>query len=266
MLHIENLSFSYHGQKVLDQFSLDISEGECVGIVGPNGVGKTTLINLISGVLNTSSNQIIVSGIDVTKLSADERARLISTVPQNPYLPTDFTVLDLVLMGRNPHLRLLEWEGERDFELCNYVMKLTDTISLSDRKLHTLSGGERQRATIAMALAQEAPILLLDEPTANLDIAHQSEIMNLVKQIQKQRSGAILIAMHDLTLAALYCDRVLMLERDGICYEGLPSKVLTADNIANVYDCEVCVFQHPQTSTPVVVPLLVTPPTCNKNN
>ena len=254
MLSVENISFSYRDGPVLDGLGLQVRDGEIVGIVGPNGAGKTTLIRLVSGVLRPDAGKVLVGGTDLAALSSNKRARLVSVVPQNPQLPLGFSVLDLVLMGRNPYLKLLQWERQTDVDVASHAMDLTDTLHLAGRTLATLSGGERQRAVIAMALAQEAPLLLLDEPTANLDVGHQTGVMDLVREVQGRRGGAVLIAMHDLTLAALYCDRIVMLA-DGRCHAvGPPARVLTAENIAHVYGSQVHVLTHPQSGTPVVLP------------
>ena len=254
MLVVEDIGFSYNGSRVLDGLSLRVGAGEMVGVVGPNGAGKTTLLKLVSGVLGFQRGRVLVGDEDLTRLRSSERARLVSVVPQNPQLPMSFTVLDLVLMGRNPHLRLLEWEGAGDVEIAGRAMELTDTAHLADRLIGTLSGGERQRAVVATALAQEAPVLLLDEPTSSLDLAHQSRVMDLVRRVQQERGGAVLMAMHDLTLAAQYCDRLVMLA-DGRCYaDGPPPEVLTPENIWDVYGARVAVLTHPTTGTPVVAP------------
>jgi iron complex transport system ATP-binding protein len=225
-----------------------------VGVVGPNGSGKTTLLRLISGVLSPTAGRIRIGGRDVAELTVSQRARLVSVVPQNPALPESFTVLELVLMGRNAHLKLLGWESRADLEVARRAMEATQTLELADRPLGEVSGGERQRAVVAMALAQEAPVLLLDEPTSSLDLAHQTGIMDLVAKVIKERGAAVLLAMHDLTLAAQYCDRLIMLA-EGRCFaEGPPAAVLTAENIAAAYGADVFVLDHPQGGTPVVLP------------
>lgn len=254
MIAVENIHFTYHNSPVLDGLDLKVGKGELVGIVGPNGSGKTTLMRLISGVLRPSMGRIWLDGDDLAKLKPDRRARLVSVVPQNPTLPLSFTVLDLVLMGRNPHLKLLQWERRSDVDIATQAMQLTETGHLAGRTLSTLSGGERQRAVVAMALAQEAPILLLDEPTSNLDLAHQIKVMQMVRGIQRKRGGTVLVSMHDLTLAAQYCDRLVMLAAGRSYAEGPPEMVLTRENIYKVYDAEVLVFPHPQGGTPVVLP------------
>ena len=255
MLHVDKIHFAYRGRPVLDGLDLEVREGELVGVVGPNGSGKTTLLRLISGVLRPSQGRIWMNGDDLADLGSSQRARLVSVVPQNPQLPLNFSVLELVLMGRNPHLNLLQWERRSDLEVAARAMEATETDHLADRTLATLSGGERQRAVLAMALAQEAPVLLLDEPTSNLDLAHQTGVMDMIRDVQGKRGGAVLLAMHDLTLAAQYCGRLIMMA-DGRGYvEGPPSAVLSRENISRVYGSEVLVLPHPQGGTPVVLPV-----------
>ena len=254
MLTVKDLHFSYNGTPVLTGFGIEVSQGEMVGIVGPNGAGKTTVLRLISGVVSPDRGSIGVDGSELGDLSAAQRGRLISVVPQNPRLPPNFKLLDLVLMGRNPHLKLLEWDGRQDLEVARMAMEMTDIWHLADRAVGTLSGGEQQRAVVALALAQEAPIMLLDEPTSSLDLTHQTGIMDLVTELQRHRKGTVVMAIHDLTLAAQYCDRLVMLS-DGRGYaDGAPSDVLTADNVSTVYGAEVFILPHPQGGTPVVLP------------
>ncbi len=255
MLVVENLRFGYGGRDILAGLSIEAREGEFVGIVGPNGAGKTTLLRLISGALKASGGRVTVNGTDLTALKPSERARLVSVVPQNPQLPLSFALIDLVLMGRNPHLKLLQWEGYKDLKIARRAMEMTGTLHLWDREVGTLSGGERQRGTVAMALAQEAPLLLLDEPTSSLDLAHQTRIMDLASDVQRRRGGAVLMAMHDLTLAAQYCHRIVMLAEGREYADGPPEDVLTPENISEVYGVEVQLLRHPQSGTPVVLPL-----------
>ena len=254
MLVVEDICCGYGDRRVLDGLHLDAHEGEMVGIVGPNGAGKTTLFKVVSGLLRPSRGRVSVNGTDVGDLTDGDRARLVSTVPQNPQLPPSFSVFDLVLMGRNPHLRLLQWPGQRDVAVARKAMELTDVWTLAERDVGSLSGGERQRAVVAMALAQEAPVLLLDEPTSNLDLGHQTGIMDLARDLQRERGGVVVVAMHDLTLAAQYCDRVVMLAGGRSYAEGAPGEVLTAANIGRVYGADVFIMSHPQGGTPVVLP------------
>ncbi len=253
-LVVEGVCYEYGDRPVLRGFDLHAAEGEMVGIVGPNGAGKTTLFNLIAGVLRPSRGRVLVDGRDVGRLRDRERAKLVSVVPQNPELPLGFLAVDLVLMGRNPHLGLLDWPTESDLEKARRAMELTDVWELARREIGSMSGGERQRTLVAMAMTQEARVLLLDEPTSNLDLAHQTGIMDLIREVQQRRGGIVLVAMHDLTLAAQYCDRVVMLKGGRVYADGAPSGVLTPERIAEVYGARVFVAAHPQDGTPVVLP------------
>ena len=255
MLAVEEIHFAYGDTPILNGLSLQLPEGSLVGVVGPNGAGKTTLLRLITGVLKPLSGRISFEGDELASLHQGRRARLISIVPQNPQLPLSFSVLDLVLMGRNPHLKLFEWEGQRDLDVASRAMELTGVSDLAERPLGTLSGGERQRAVVAMALAQEAPVLLLDEPTSNLDLAHQIRVMEMVKGLRAERRGAVLITMHDLTLAGQYCQSLIMLSEGGVYAEGPPEDVLTEENVSAVYGARVSILPHPDGGTPVVLPV-----------
>ena len=255
VLTVEDIHFAYDGTTILRGIGLKALDGELVGLVGPNGSGKTTLLRLISGVLKPDIGRICVDGQDLARVKAGERARLVSVVPQTPMLPLSFRVLDLVLMGRTPHLKLLQWEGVQDLDIARQAMQMTDTWHLADRPIGNLSGGERQRALVAMALSQDAPVMLLDEPTSSLDLAHQTGVMDLVKSVQEKRGGVVVVAMHDLTLAAQYCDRVVIVS-EGRCFaQGEPTAVFTKENISRVYGAEVIVLPHPQGATPVVLPV-----------
>ena len=255
MLKAEDLHFEYRDGPVLEGVDLEVHAGELVGIVGPNGVGKTTLLRLLSGARSPTRGSIRIEGADLSSLKAGPRAKLVSMVPQNPQLPLSFGVLDLVLMGRNPYLKVFQWEGRHDLEVARRAMELTGTAHLEARAVGTLSGGERQRAIVAMALAQETPVLLLDEPTSSLDLAHQTAIMDLVRDVQRQRGGAVVVSMHDLTLAAQYCDRLAMLSRGRVYSEGPPEVVLTRENISSVYGAHVFILRHPKGGMPVVLPV-----------
>ena len=255
MLVIEKLHFDYNGQNILEGVNIEAPKGDLTGIVGPNGSGKTTLFRIISGVLKPASGKIIACGTNMSTVNTKEKARIVSIVPQNPTLPPNYTVRDLVLMSRNPHLKLLEQESHLDFEIAEHSMELTEINHLSKRRVGTLSGGERQRAMLAMALTQQTPILLMDEPTANLDLIHQTHIMNLVSKIQKDDGRTILMAIHDLTLASQYCNRLIMISNGKDFTTGSPKEVLTSDNILTVYGAKVLVLPHPNNDGLIVTPI-----------
>ena len=214
MLTIDNLFFRYEDADIINGFNLRVEQGEMVALVGPNGTGKTTLIKLISGILKPLRGSIKVFDTDLSSIKPTDRGKLVSVVPQNPLLPLDFRVLDLVMMGRNPYLGLFQWEGVKDFEIARWAMSVTKVCHLENRLINTLSGGERQRVLIAMALTQKSPLILLDEPTSNLDLGHQTSIMDLIKSIQQEMCVTVIMAIHDLTLAGQYNKRLIMLAKN----------------------------------------------------
>jgi iron complex transport system ATP-binding protein len=220
-------------------------------LVGPNGSGKSTLIKGMTRIIDLLSGRISVDGRDIETVKHDELARLVATVPQSPALPGAFTAFEVVLMGRTPHLGLLRYEGRKDLAIAWQAMKATCTQSFAERRVSELSGGERQRLVIARALTQQPKAMLLDEPTANLDINHQVEVLNLVKSLCLEQSLTVIIALHDLNLAAQYCDWLVMLNGGTVYAEGTPLDILTAPNIKNVYGADVCVYPHPINKLPI---------------
>ena len=255
MLQIDGICFSYGDRPVLQGLDLEVGEGEVVVVVGPNGSGKSTLLKIISGVLKAWSGSVRWGDRDLLSLSPRERAHVVAVVPQTPHLPGTFTALELALMGRTPYLGLLQAESSTDLAIVQRAMELTGTWEFANQPMDKLSGGERQRVLIARALAQETPLLLLDEPTASLDIAYQITVMDTVRAIQRERGGAILIAIHDLTLAAQYCHRIALL-KDGVVYaQGSPREVLTSANVLEGYSARVHILDHPISGMPVVLPL-----------
>jgi iron complex transport system ATP-binding protein len=258
-LSVRALAVAYvsgkHSLVALRDVSLDVASGELVGLVGPNGSGKTTLIRAVTKVIAPVSGQIRIGGDDVASLAQVEIARRVAVVPQEPLLPEAFTALECVLMGRTPHLRLLENEGARDFEAAQTAMQRTDTWELAERPVGQLSGGERQRVIVARALAQQTTLLLLDEPTAHLDIGHQASVLGLMRSLCRDEGKAVLAVVHDLTLAAAYCDRLALLRAGGtVVAEGTPGQILRSELLSEVYGASVDVFPHPATGRPVVAP------------
>ena len=251
-ISIRGVWAGYGKRTVLTGVDLEIGKGSLIGIGGPNGVGKSTLMKLISGVIAPQRGSVRVGGNDISGLPAKERARQVAMVPQTPELPAGARALEVVLMGRNPHLGLLSWETEDDLAIAVESMRVTDSDELLDRPVDRLSGGERQRVAIAMALAQRTPVLLLDEPTANLDLAYQPAIMQMLKGLAT-RGRTVVTAVHDLTLAAQFCDVIALMSDGRFVAVGTPVEVLTADRIRDVYGAEVSIIDHPETGRPIVV-------------
>lgn len=249
------VGFSYGQRAILSNINLQAEVREIVGLIGPNGAGKTTFLRIVSGTLTPQTGNVYIQGIDLPKLPPKNRARLVAMVRQNPAVPPGFTALEVVLMGRNPYLGLLQWEGPRDLDVCRRVMELTQTWEFADRQVSSLSGGEIQRVFIARALAQETPLLVLDEPTAHLDISYQTGILDMIQIVCRQTGITVLLAMHDLTLAAQYCTRIAALHEGSIYAVGEPAEVLTADIVSTVFAAPVSIIQHPVHKTPVVLPV-----------
>ncbi len=240
MIEIKDIEIFYGDRKVLESICLSAENG-FTGIIGPNGSGKTTLLKSISRVLKPTRGIILLDGKDVYELKARDVAKNMAVVSQDTYLKFDFTAMDVVLMGRNPHLGRFEIEDADDMEIVEKAMRLTNTWHLADRSITEISGGERQRVIIARALTQEPGILLLDEPTTHLDINHQIEILDLIKELSKRL--VVIAVFHDLNLAARYCDELIMLSNGKIFASGKPEDVITPENMESVYGIEVIVKQ-----------------------
>lgn len=255
-IELVNASFKYGRQRILHDIQLETSAGEFLGVIGPNGCGKSTLLKGMAGLLHPCQGRVILNGIDISRNNHGYKARNIALVPQIVALPPLFTVMDIVLMGRTPHLKLLQYEGKLDISIAIGAMEATRTVQLADKRIDELSGGEKQRVLIARALAQQAGILLLDEPTANLDINYQAEILNFVRQLCRDKSLSVVTALHDINLASQYCDRIIMLKDGRIWRQGNPGEVLDAGTIRDIYGIDVSVYPHPVNSLPTA---LVTP-------
>ena len=253
MLELDDVGLGYNHQAVVHNISMKATPGHILGLVGPNGSGKSTLIKGITGVTDLFSGRILIDGHDLRSIKRGKLARFVATVPQSPVLPGAFTAFEVVLMGRTPYLGLLRYEGGKDLAIAWQAMESTRTQSFAERRVSELSGGERQRLVIARALTQQPKAMLLDEPTANLDINYQVEILNLIKSLCLEQSLTVVIALHDLNLAAQYCDWMVMLNGGRVYAEGTPLDILTATNIKSVYGAEVCVYPHPINKLPTTL-------------
>lgn len=240
---------------VLDAVSLHVERGLIVGLLGPNGSGKTTLIRLLAGLLTPHQGRVLIDGQPIGTLTRRAIARRIALVPQDTHAAFDFSVLDMVLMGRYPHLGALALEGADDVGLAREALAATGTSALEERTFSTLSGGERQRVVIAGALAQAADILLLDEPTASLDIGYQLEIAALLRRLNHERGTTMVLSTHDLNLAAGLCDRIVLLKNGQLIADGPTSQTLTPERIALAYGVTAEVQFHPRAGHLTVTPL-----------
>jgi iron complex transport system ATP-binding protein len=254
-IELRGLSFTYNGRRVLDEISLSIGAGERAAVLGPNGVGKTTLLKLMSGVLTPAKGSLLLDGCPLPSIPRRELACKIAVVPQEFVVPFAFTARELVELGRTPHLHFLAGIGAADRHAVDHAMELTDTIPLADRIFNELSGGERQRLMIAMALAQEPKILLLDEPTQQLDITRQAEILDLVAGLNCHQSLTVVAAIHDLNLAARYFQRLVVLYRGSVLADGPPTEVLLSDLLEKAYEGPVEVLPSNTNRFPIVLPV-----------
>ena len=242
------LTYEIEGETLLDGVSLRADRGQFVGLIGPNGAGKSTLLRTISGILRYRRGAVSLEGADLKTLSSREIASSLALIPQIAPYTYGFTSMELVLMGRYPHLGRFQIEGKEDDRIARDAMRLTETEQFADRTLDTLSGGERQRVFVARALAQQPRILLMDEPTANLDVLHQLKVLDLVRRLVDDGLTAI-AAVHDLNMAARYCDRLVLLSGGRVLAEGSPEEVLTPDTIASAFGVKSAVYQDPITGS-----------------
>lgn len=244
-LSLEGLSFSYQDEAVIKSLSLEIEEGEFVGLIGPNGCGKSTLIKLLAG-MAAKRGRITILGKEAARLSAKELAAMIAVVPQGLVIPFSFTVGEVVLMGRNPHIKRFAGYAKEDFSAVQRAMELTKTAQFAERKVTELSGGEFQRILIAQALAQETRIILLDEPTSHLDIGYQLEIMELIKELNASKI-TVLMAIHDLNLAAAYVKRMVFLKEGRIVADGPTEETFNSATIQKTFLIPSVVHKNPLT-------------------
>jgi len=252
-LEMRQVTLGYGHYTVMKDVTFKASPGEMVGLIGPNGSGKSTIIKALSRLLNPRKGKVMVGGREIGTIGRRELACLVGVVPQLPLLPSTFTAFEIVLMGRNPHLKLFQTESKHDWDLTRTTMKKTGTEKLANRYVNELSGGEIQSLLIARVLVQETKAILLDEPTANLDIGRQGEILDLIKNLCHGENLTVLAAVHDLNLAAQYCDRLILIHEGRIYSQGTPSEVITDKNIKEVYGAENCVYTHPANGLPTVL-------------
>lgn len=258
-LQLRDVSFAYgrgaRSRTVLSGVSLDVAAGSVVGLLGPNGSGKTTLIKLISGLFPPRSGEVRVSGARVSDMSRRDLAKRLAVVPQETRPTFDFTAMDIVLMGRYPHLGALTLEGPDDVAAARAALDATGALELAARPFGTLSGGEKQRVIIASALAQASDALVLDEPTTALDLNYQFEVLTVLRRLNVERATTLLVCTHDLNFAAAICHDIVLLKEGRVIAQGTTADTLTAANIRAVYGVDADVQHHPAAGHLTVVPI-----------
>jgi iron complex transport system ATP-binding protein len=268
-LHAQHVSFGYEPRErpeggpprtstrafALNDVSVGIERGSLTGLLGPNGCGKTTLLKLLAGVLRSDAGAISLGGRPLPRYTRRELARHVAVVPQETHPAFDYTALEMVLMGRHPHLGPFQLEGPADVSVAIDALSATGTLELAERSYMSLSGGEKQRVVIAAALAQQPDVLLLDEPTASLDPAYQLEIATLLARLNQERGVTVVLATHDLNLAAAVCQRLLLLRDGRVVGDGPTERVLTSDSVRALYDVEADVRVHDASGHLTVTPL-----------
>ena len=259
MLRADRVSFSYDATNsasfVLREVTAELHRGEVLGILGPNGSGKTTLLRLLSGTRAPTSGEVWLEDTPLQTLPRRAIAKRIAVVPQETQLAFDYTVMEMVLMGRHPHLGMFQLEGPHDFEVARDALRATGTAALETRQFNTLSGGEKQRVVIASALAQASEILLLDEPTASLDLGYQLEVASLLTRLNAERRVTIAVSTHDLNFAATVCSSLVMMRDGQVIASGPTDAVLSAANIRALYDVDADVHRHGASGHLVIVPV-----------
>lgn len=256
LLEIKKLSFDIGDKKILDNLIFNIERGSFCSIIGPNGSGKTTLLKHILNILKPEKNTVFIEEKEIEGYSIRERAKKIAWVPQDMGVDYDYSVEDIVLMGRTPYLSKFQEESIEDMSIIEKAMKATNTLHLRNKNIRYLSGGERQRVIIARALAQEGQILLMDEPTSHLDIQHQIEIMDTVKKQNSDRNLTVVAVLHDLNIAASYSDYLILLHNGRILAEGSPEEVLTVANVKSAYNISCSIVKNPINHRPYIIPAM----------
>jgi iron complex transport system ATP-binding protein len=245
VLKVTDLSVSYGKRLALEAVSFTLSAGNVLGVIGPNGAGKTTLVRALSGVIPMRTGSILWDQTDLEKVPTGARARVVAVVPQARSLPPAFSGWETVLLGRTPHLNWLGRTSGRDEELARAAMQLTDTVDLAERRIGELSGGEQQRLLLARALAQDTPLLLLDEPITHLDLKHQVNFLGMVRDLARERKLTVLMVLHDLNMAARYADLLLVLVKGKQVAFGDLKKVLDAGRLSKAFDLKLKLHKLP---------------------
>lgn len=247
LIDARNITYAIDGNVILRDVSLSLKPGELVGLIGPNGTGKSTLLRVLGGLWSGAEGTIHLKGRELKSYSPREVATLVAHVPQDTSVDFAFTTSEIVLMGRSPHLSRFEYERNEDREIAEDAMRRMNVDDLADRFVNTLSGGERQRVFIARALAQQPCVLLLDEPTANLDIKHQLDVLTFVQRLAREEDLGVIAAIHDLDLAAQFVDRLILLQQGRVVVDDTPESVLTAGHLAAAFGVNARPYHDPYT-------------------
>ena len=253
-LNVVDLKSGYKNNLVLNEISFSVKKGEFIGIIGPNGAGKTTLLKTLSHIIRPLGGKVFLKGKDIHLLSSLLLARECAMVGQDLLSLFSFTVEEIVLMGRNPYLGLFKQERKEDVEIVNMALKRTNMSMLKDRPIDELSAGERQRALIAKALVQQPQLLLLDEPTAHLDIGYQTDILDLIRLLNRDSELTVICVLHDLNLASQYCDKLLLLDKGKIAGFGPPAEILQYDILERTFNARCLVDKDILGGKPIVIP------------
>lgn len=240
-MEVKNLEFSYRKSPILKGLNFNINKGEFVCIIGPNGSGKSTLLKNLNNFYKPSNGEVFIEGRDINDYKKRDLAKIIGFVAQDTVINYDFTVKDIVMMGRHPYKRRFQKEDNDDLKIVNDVMKMTNTLKLKDRIITEISGGERQRVLIAKTLAQDPSIILFDEPTSHLDINHQLELLILLRMLNKEKRTTIVLVIHDINLAARFSDSIILLNEGNIISSGNPKDVITVENLRKAYNLNVAI-------------------------
>lgn len=253
-IDVRNLSFSYDNKIILNGINLSFCKGKFYSIIGPNGSGKSTFIKNISKIIEPNSESVFIDNEDICSFNNKNLARVMAVIPQNILIDYDFSVFDIVMMGRSPYKRRFEDFNTEDERIVEKYMKITNTWGLKDKLITELSGGEVQRVIAARALSQETDIILLDEPTSHLDVQYQIEFLSIFKNLKKEK--IIIVVLHDLNLASIFSDEIILINNGEVEAKGNPIEVINKENIKNVYNLSVEIFKNPISKCPYIIPVV----------
>ena len=257
MLSFSHAAVGYGEKLVLKDVSFEVKKGEYVALIGSNGAGKSTLIKCVSGLLPLADGKIEICGKDLRRIKAKERARMVAVVPQSYYVDYDFSVEDIVMMGRNPYLDLRHRETKEDREIAERAMRMTGTEIFRNRYYNELSGGERQRVILARAITQQPQIILLDEPTSALDLHHQIEVMELIRELNEKEGITVMAVLHDINLASRFCSRIVMLKDGIVSADGTPQEIINRRDMEELYNMKILVRENSLLNKPEIIPIRV---------